>query len=82
MKGVQTCQCADAACAAGHIGDCRLTATERLYRVDMEDTTGTAFCCACADDAWASGLFSDSPAGWWEPDEYENEDECLFAEEP
>jgi len=35
-------------------------ATTILYRVDMEDVTGTAFCEACADDAFASGLFTDS----------------------
>lgn len=30
----------------------------RLYRVDMEDRTGTAFCDLCANDAEESGLFS------------------------
>ena len=29
-----------------------------LFRVDMEDRTGIAFCPACADDAMASGLFT------------------------
>src|ERR1700728_2836358 len=55
------CECADSLCAH-HIGksDCRDVASQYLYRVDMQDVTGTAMCDACAEDAMESGLFTDS----------------------
>lgn len=60
----QRCECMDADCPVGHGGymacgnPCKnVERTRTLYRVDMEDRTGTAFCAACADDAMASGLF-------------------------
>lgn len=40
---------------------CSEIATHRLFRVDMEDLTGTAFCDACGDDAWETGLFTFHP---------------------
>jgi hypothetical protein len=54
------CECGDSGCHA-HLGkeECRHLATTILYRVDMDDQTGTAFCEACADDAYESGLFTD-----------------------
>jgi hypothetical protein len=51
------CQCADRACPCR--GRCCRRATTTLFRVDMEDRTGTPFCDGCAADAWESGLFSD-----------------------
>ena len=51
------CQCADPLCPVC-TGKCHNRATETLYRVDMEDETGTAFCYACASDAYDSGLFN------------------------
>ncbi len=53
------CECADPGCPA-HSGksDCRNVANSLLYRVDMEDETGTALCDDCADDAFDSGLFT------------------------
>lgn len=53
------CECSDAGCK-GHKGtsDCRAVALQILYRVDMQDEAGTAFCDACADDAFSSGLFT------------------------
>ena len=54
-----TCECADPGCP-GHKGtsDCFRKQQTVLYRIDMEDRTGVAF---CADDAGDSGLFSDAP---------------------
>lgn len=55
------CECSDKGCAA-HTGasNCEQVATTTLYRVDMEDYTGTAMCSACADDMMESGLFDAS----------------------
>ncbi len=51
------CECCDHGCPHCR-GGCKLPATETLYRVDMEDETGLAFCEHCAADANESGLFS------------------------
>lgn len=56
MLGNSSCECADPQCPQCH-GDCKLPAESTLYRIDMEDETGTLFCPECADDAFASGLF-------------------------
>jgi hypothetical protein len=60
VPGDSRCECSDKGCNP-HIGanQCRALATTILYRVDMEDVTGTAFCEWCAEDAWGSGLFTD-----------------------
>ena len=50
------CQCADPGCPACN-GSCKRGQSVILYRVDMEDTSGTGFCEACAADAHESGLF-------------------------
>lgn len=52
------CECADRGCPF-HTGldHCVRTATDVLYRCDMEDRTGTRFCRPCADDADESGLY-------------------------
>jgi hypothetical protein len=54
------CQCSDRGCP-GHpgISFCIRNATATLFRVDMEDETGTPFCPVCAAGAMASGLFTD-----------------------
>ena len=52
------CECFDPQCphtTHGHIGETRV-----LYRIDMEDETGIEMCDTCAEDAWSSGLFTDS----------------------
>jgi hypothetical protein len=56
-----SCQCSDPGCPV-HAGksSCTHRAITALVRVDMEDITGTAFCRACADDAFESGLFRES----------------------
>ncbi len=53
------CECYDMGCKA-HAGSSVCEATGRtrvLYRVDMEDHTGTAMCPGCRADAELSGLF-------------------------
>lgn len=55
------CECSDPGCPE-HKGtsQCSNNATETVFRIDMEDRTGTRVCKACADDCFNSGLFSDT----------------------
>jgi hypothetical protein len=54
------CQCSDRGCPVHPgISLCIRPASTTLFRIDMEDQTGTAFCDACAEDAMNSGLFSE-----------------------
>jgi len=54
-----TCECTDAGCKAHRdVSECSKPVYETLYRCDMEDTTGVAFCGDCASDAMESGVFS------------------------
>lgn len=50
------CECSDGGCPACH-GNCDKVAVYVVYRVDMEDETGTPMCEACMEDAAESGLF-------------------------
>ena len=52
------CECSDPGCPA-HLGlsSCAREGADILYRIDMEDETGTAMCEACAADAFESGVF-------------------------
>jgi hypothetical protein len=59
MLGDDRCECVDTGCPANHSNQCPNIATVTLWRVDMEDITGTRFCDECADDAMESGLFTD-----------------------
>jgi hypothetical protein len=59
VPGDSQCECADAGCLAHEGLGCHELATTILYRVDMDDLSGTAFCEACAEDAMESGLFTD-----------------------
>ena len=56
-----TCECSDPGCRV-HKGqsECKLPVYETLYRVDMEDKTGVAFCGDCAQDAMDSGVFTEA----------------------
>jgi hypothetical protein len=56
------CNCSDRWCHA-HRGTsaCAGRGNTILYRVDMNDLTGTVFCDDCASDALDSGLFTDEP---------------------
>jgi hypothetical protein len=59
MQGTMgKCECSDSGCPA-HNGasECNRKASVILYRVDMDDESGTAFCGKCADDALSCGLF-------------------------
>ena len=38
---------------------CTRKASATLYRIDMEDNSGTRFCEECASDAMVSGVFTD-----------------------
>lgn len=55
------CECSDPGCphcSGNHAHDRDAPATNhRLFRVDMEDRTGVAFCEACGEDALESGTF-------------------------
>ena len=64
MRDLRTpCECGDTACPVGHARHgCTEEALNILYRIDMADETGTAFCHGCGDDAYDSGLFT-SEAG-------------------
>lgn len=52
------CECADRGCPV-HKGNsvCKQSASTVVYRVDMEDRTGTRMCDGCASDALESGCF-------------------------
>ncbi len=54
------CECADPGCPADHnvCMDGLVRESVVLYRIDMEDYTGTEFCNPCAGDAMESGVFS------------------------
>jgi hypothetical protein len=56
------CECSDPGCPV-HAGksDCENAARTLLIRVDMDDSTGTAMCQKCAEDALESGLFYEVP---------------------
>jgi hypothetical protein len=55
------CECADSGCPMHENTNlCDCLANVILYRIDMDDYTGTAFCDDCANDATMSGLFTDS----------------------
>ena len=54
----QTCECADPGCPV-HLraSNCTARARVTLYRIDMQDITGTRMCARCAEDAMDSGVF-------------------------
>lgn len=55
-----TCECVDPGCPACK-GKCTQKGGRLIYRVDMEDWTGTRMCPGCREDAMASGLFDSKP---------------------
>jgi hypothetical protein len=59
----KTCECSDPGCPCCH-GNCHNEAQTTVYRIDMEDQTGTDMCDECADDCLESGAFTtDEPEG-------------------
>jgi len=59
MATTQQCECADPGCECG--GRCTRKAWQRVFRIDMEDYSGTVMCKRCVDDAMKSGVFSYRP---------------------
>ena len=58
-----TCECTDAGCKTHRdVAECSKPVYETLYRCDMEDKTGVAFCGDCASDAIESGVFATKEA--------------------
>jgi hypothetical protein len=60
---MRACKCADRGCPVHKGTECTRMATREmpivtLYRVDMDDRSGTPFCSMCAEDAMESGLFT------------------------
>lgn len=53
------CECGDSGCPV-HKGKsrCSAKATQTVFRIDMEDETGTDMCDDCANDAIDSGVFT------------------------
>lgn len=69
------CECFDPGCT-WHLGHdhCHSPAAVVLYRVDMDDRSGVAFCEDCAQDAVESGVFTDDLGeleSWEEQRRYE-----------
>lgn len=54
----RNCECSDPGCPA-HEGksECTRIATTTVYRIDMDDRTGTRMCRECAEDAMESSVF-------------------------
>ena len=60
-RRLRACECSDPGCDAC-MGRCQtMGPTSILYRVDMDDCSGTRMCEACAADAFESGCFTDDP---------------------
>lgn len=51
------CECSDPSCPVHGAVSCGEEAETTVYRVDMDDETGTEMCRGCADDALESGVF-------------------------
>jgi len=60
-RRIVRCQCIDPGCLSCQ-GKCAVHGNlERVYRIDMDDRKGMAFCSGCAEDAMKSGVFSCRP---------------------
>ena len=54
------CECCDKGCPEHEgVSSCCNPANRILFRIDMEDLTGTAMCEDCAYDAMDSSFFTD-----------------------
>ena len=60
IKGINYCECSDPGCPE-HLTstECHQYGRYTLYRIDMDDRTGTRMCSWCAEDAMECGLFSE-----------------------
>lgn len=88
MATTMRCECSDSGCPA-HKGaaTCKVEAPAMavLYRVDMEDQTGTVMCDACTDDAMESGLFTtadDDDPDADDPSIYDDVERCGNCGQP
>jgi len=55
------CKCADSGCPIHNgVSSCKNRRSVLLFRVDMEDRSGTWMCKDCADDAFKFGLFREA----------------------
>lgn len=68
------CECSDPGCPCCQ-GHCERRSAVTLYRVDMQDESGTRFCENCANDAYESGVFADT-----HPDDRDGDDIDLEGE--
>lgn len=53
----KVCECTDPGCSHC-LGYCQDIGETRVFRIDMEDYSGTLMCAKCTDDAMESGVFS------------------------
>jgi hypothetical protein len=63
---MQMCECRDPGCPSCK-GTCPQPAVWIMYRLDMEDQTGTPMCAECAGDAVNSGLYGSKAIEQLEP---------------
>lgn len=75
--GLGACGCCDPGCAE-HEGwsECGKRATTTLWRIDMEDWTGTDMCSECAQDAMEAGVFTTEDPALQEDDEPDTSCHC------
>ena len=53
------CECSDPGCPAhSGVSECSRRGVVTVYRIDMEDESGTRMCRACSEDAMDSGVFT------------------------
>ena len=76
MSRKNLCKCSEGMCPCC-FGSCWSVATVTVYRVDMEDATGTPMCEGCADDAMDSGLFTTEPPSAQQEDDEDDEPETM-----
>lgn len=59
IQSKHQCECFDPMCPhPGMPHQCQRTSSIIVYRIDMDDSTGTSMCTVCADDAMESGVFT------------------------
>lgn len=57
FKVPSECECSDPGCNHCN-GLCKARATNKAFRIDMQDESGVKFCRGCFEDAMESGVFS------------------------
>jgi len=60
---MRACECTDPGCPVHEgVSSCEGKGRVRLYRIDMDDRSGSLFCRECANDAFDSGVFTNRQA--------------------